>query len=245
MVASPTRPITKELNVLVIEDRLAYSKTVFHAVRSARHPHDPEAVARAVDLVGHGEFLDDPGMVTRRAIDVVLLDAFETDRQREDPTAPLYAAIEVMEVIDGLRNPPSVVLYSQLIDEPSVHLPAREFPSVRAMFRPDVLLYEMGSALWDKQPAKALGPPAEDEYTTLGVGPGASIRKAIQAAKERDDVWELIVYGPSSNATHPRTRDYINSHVRTHLDLPAPGYRAVVEILQRILGFPVNTNTLR
>lgn len=231
--------------MLVVEDRLAYSKTVFHAVKDATDHRQPPRTARAVDLVGHGELLANPSVLTRRQVDVVLLDAFETDRQRDEPQAPLYAAIDVLDLIERERRDVRVVLYSQAIDDPAVHLIAREYPMITTLIAPDHLLYNMASVLWDDHPDGALGPATDADFAALGIGSGARLRNALNAARSRDDVWQVVVEGANSSATHPRVRDFLNSSVRPHLDMPTPGYKAVVDVLQRIIGPPAKSAAIR
>lgn len=232
------------LNVLVVEDRLAYSKTVFHAVKDAVDPDGLGRTARALDLLSHGELLANPGILAAREIDVMLLDAFETDRQRDNPLAPLYAALDVLEAVAAQPHPTQVVLYSQAIDDPAVHLIAREYDSVRALVAPDQLLFEMASVLWAKTPV-GIRPPRQQDFDDLGIGPNASLRSALNAARGREDVWDLIVNGWTSTATHPRVRDFLNTTVRAHLDVPTPGYKAVVDVLQRIIGPPASSSAER
>jgi hypothetical protein len=220
-------------SVVLIEDGLTMATDLFHQLRSLIGPSGQRV--RLLETFDHDRALR---WGRWPEADVVLLDAYFSDRQRRDPSASMFAGLEVAERLSTCQPMPKVIGYSGLARRPEVNIPFREPGSVVALFDLVGLVDNLGSAIWDTVPVGKLKEPVPADYEALGVSPNARIAEALSLMRQRPERWEVIAGIEKNRNPPPKVREFVNDRIRPLLGIEEPYYRLAIEVLRRVTRLP-------
>jgi CheY-like chemotaxis protein len=213
---------------LVVEDRPSFAPNLRKAL---------EACGVRSAWLTHARAANEPASSYAK-LDVVFLDAYDTDGQQADRTRSRLASLDVLQVIRSLPpdQRPTVVAYSTHMNRPEVNIPLREWGLVAACFEPGDLITRTCKIIAGDYEGSVPEPRTGDWARIHPRLPdGALVADAHQKARQHPRTWELI-WNPDAGFDRAAQR-WVTRRLLPLLRLER-GYLVAVQTVQKVACLP-------